>query len=154
MMVHHNATRGIFVTTSTYTKNARELALARNIELIEGSQIEHYLNEQTRARIFQEAAVRHQKAEDERLAKQRVQQLHRQYGDFHVSGYPTNRTVTGIKPEHQKTNEELHRLIKKMRDEDMQRSNAVDRQKSEGTGFIVFGILLLAVSVGVLIFSL
>ncbi len=37
MMIHHNAAKGIFVTTSSYTRNAKELALARNIELIEGS---------------------------------------------------------------------------------------------------------------------
>lgn len=154
MMVHHNAGRGIFVTTSTYTRPARELALARNIELIEGAHFEHYLNEQNRERIAQEAAARFQKSEVERLAKLRAQKLHQQYGDYHVSGYPKNSPVTIKKPERRDNNEELRQLIQKMREEDLQRSNAVKRQNNEGTGFIVFGILLLAITVGWAIFSL
>ncbi len=165
MMVHHNAGRGIFVTTSTYTRPARELALARNIELIEGAQLEHYLNEQNRERIAQEAAARHQKSEVERLAKLRAQKLHQKYGDYHVDGYPegqrlsklprtTPPTPLEIRKSKTPTNYQVYASNLREREENRQRSNAVKRQNNEGTGFIVFGILLLAVTVGLVIFSL
>ncbi|MDQ3444399.1 MAG: restriction endonuclease [Chloroflexota bacterium] len=57
MMIHHNAVHGIFVTTSSYTRGARELALARKIELVNGAQLVESLNRQNQERLGQEQAI-------------------------------------------------------------------------------------------------
>jgi len=44
MVIHHNASKGIFVTTSSYTQPARNLARSRDIELIDGTRILSYVN--------------------------------------------------------------------------------------------------------------
>jgi restriction endonuclease Mrr len=39
MMIHHQAQKGIFVTTSTFSRPAIDLATQRNIQLIDGNQL-------------------------------------------------------------------------------------------------------------------
>jgi restriction endonuclease Mrr len=39
MMIHHQAQKGIFVTTSTFSRPAIDLATQRDIQLIDGNQL-------------------------------------------------------------------------------------------------------------------